>query len=101
MNYNFLLAFIIIVVLFAGFVVFKPYRFKPISSENCCFFLDTWTGQPYSCIMRPVNNKTKFVCYKLGNVGDLSKLEEYNLKMGFFNKSQNRVMPPHLNLNPK
>lgn len=77
MNYNFLAVIILIVLLFAGLLVFKPYRYQPIpSGEKCCYFLDTWTGQPYNCLSRIKKGELAYQCARVGNVGDISKLAE-------------------------
>lgn len=88
MNYNFLAVIILIVLLFAGVLVFKPYRYQPIpTGDRCCYFLDTWSGQPYSCLW---SMKGPYKCVKLGNVGDVSKLPEHNFDMEAFMKKRKK-----------
>ena len=86
MNYNFLEVIILIVLFFAGVLVFKPYRYQPIpTGQKCCYFLDTWTGQPYICVW---SMEGPYKCSKLGNVGDVSKLHEYKFNMTAFMKKR-------------
>ena len=88
MNYNFLAVIILIVLLFAGVLVFKPYRYQPIpTGQKCCYFLDTWTGQPYNCVW---SMEGSYKCSKLGNVGDVSKLPEHKFDMEAFMKNRKK-----------
>lgn len=91
MNYNLLAVIILIVLLFAVLLVFKPYRYQPIpTGDKCCYFLDTWTGQPYNCFWRIKKGEGAYKCARVGKVGDVSKLAEHKVDMEAFMESRKK-----------